>query len=157
MNVLFINLLLALAWAFLKGQITASILVEGFIVGYMVLWFTSPIYRTSSYFKKFLQVIRFFIFFLKELVVATGRAAYLVVKPQIDMHPGIIAVPLSLKTDVEITLLANLITLTPGTLTLDVSDDRRVMYVHVMNVDNADKFRREIKDGFEKKVGELLG
>jgi multicomponent Na+:H+ antiporter subunit E len=157
MNVLFINLLLALIWAFLKGQITASTLIEGFIVGYLVLWLTSPIYGTSSYFKKFLQVILFFAFFFKELVVATGRVAYLVVKPDLNMNPGIIAVPLDLKTDVEIAMLANLITLTPGTLTLDVSDDRRVIYVHVMHVNNADSFRREIKEGFEKRVGELLG
>jgi multicomponent Na+:H+ antiporter subunit E len=74
------------------------------------------------------------------------------------MRPGIIAIPLDARTDLEITLLANLITLTPGTLSLDVSADRRVLYVHVMYIDNDDieAVRRSIKDGFERRVLEVL-
>jgi multicomponent Na+:H+ antiporter subunit E len=74
------------------------------------------------------------------------------------MRPGIIAIPLDARTDLEITLLANLITLTPGTLSLDVSADRRVLYIHVMYIDNDDieAVRRNIKDGFERRVLEGL-
>ena len=67
-----------------------------------------------------------------------------------------VAIPLDAETDAEITLLANLITLTPGTLSLDVSDDRRVLYIHAMYVDDVEELRRSIKDGFEKRVMELL-
>ena len=72
------------------------------------------------------------------------------------MRPGVVAIPLDAETDAEITLLANLITLTPGTLSLDVSDDRRVLYIHAMYVDDVEELRRSIKDGFEKRVMELL-
>ena len=76
--------------------------------------------------------------------------------PQQRMRPAIVAIPLDVRRDFEITLLANLITLTPGTLSLDVSSDKRVLYVHSMYVDDIDAFRREIKNGFERRVKELF-
>jgi multicomponent Na+:H+ antiporter subunit E len=73
------------------------------------------------------------------------------------MHPGVIAVPLDARTDAEITLLANLITLTPGTLSIDVSADRKVLYIHTMDLgDDPVRFRREIKEGFERRLLEVM-
>ena len=84
------------------------------------------------------------------------RVAYSVLAPFSSMRPGVIAIPLDLKSDIGITTLANMITLTPGTLSVDVSDDRKTIYVHGMHVDNLEEFRREIKDGFERKVMEVF-
>ncbi len=69
---------------------------------------------------------------------------------------AIVAIPLDAKTDREITLLANLITLTPGTLSLDVSEDRRFLYVHAMFVEDVESFRDSIKNGFERRLLELM-
>jgi multicomponent Na+:H+ antiporter subunit E len=68
------------------------------------------------------------------------------------MTPGIVSVPLDVTTDLEITILANVISLTPGTLSLDVSDDRKVLYVHSMYIKDREDFIRSIKNGFEKKL-----
>ena len=87
---------------------------------------------------------------------ANLRVAIEVLTPQQRMRPAIVAIPLDVRRDFEITLLANLITLTPGTLSLDVSSDKRVLYVHSMYVDDIDAFRREIKNGFERRVKELF-
>lgn len=72
--------------------------------------------------------------------------------------PGVVAIPLDARTDVEITLLANLITLTPGSVTLDLSEDRSVLYVHAMYIDDGDveAYRRSVKEGLERRVLELL-
>jgi multicomponent Na+:H+ antiporter subunit E len=72
--------------------------------------------------------------------------------------PGVIAIPLDARTDAEITLLANLITLTPGSVSLDLSEDRRVLYVHAMYIDGGDveAYRRSVKEGLERRVLELL-
>jgi multicomponent Na+:H+ antiporter subunit E len=72
--------------------------------------------------------------------------------------PGVVAIPLDARTDAEIALLANLITLTPGSVTLDLSEDRRVLYVHAMYIDGGDveAYRRSVKDGLERRVLELL-
>ena len=72
--------------------------------------------------------------------------------------PGVVAIPLDARTDVEIALLANLITLTPGSVSLDLSEDRRVLYVHAMYIDGGDveAYRRSVKEGLERRVLELL-
>ena len=71
-------------------------------------------------------------------------------------RPGIIAVPIEARTDLEITTLANLVSLTPGTLSLDVSGDRRTLYVHAMFVDDPESIHRDIKNGMERRVLEAL-
>jgi multicomponent Na+:H+ antiporter subunit E len=72
--------------------------------------------------------------------------------------PGVIGIPLDARTDVEIALLANLITLTPGSVSLDLSEDRRVLYIHAMYIDGRDveAYRRSVKEGLERRVLELL-
>ena len=67
-----------------------------------------------------------------------------------------VAVPLDSRDETEIALLAKLLTLTPGSVTLDVAADRSVLYVHTMFVDDPDAVRAEIKNGFERRVRELL-
>ena len=96
------------------------------------------------------------LFFVRELILANLRVAYDVVTPRHRMRPGIIAVPLDARTDVEITVLSNLITLTPGSLSIDVSADRRFLYVHMMYIDDAEAARRQIKEGFERRVLRVL-
>jgi multicomponent Na+:H+ antiporter subunit E len=89
-------------------------------------------------------------------MVANIRMAHSVITPSTTMRPGVIAIPLSAKTDAEITLLANLISLTPGTLSIDVSTDRKTLYIHAMFIDDVDTMRYEIKTGFERRLLEVL-
>lgn len=155
MQAFVLNLLFAAIWAALVGEVDTAHLVFGFLLGYAVLWLLRPVIG-GSYHRKLPMLLGFVVFFLRELVVSTLRVAWEVVTPDRKRRPGIIAVPLDAKTDAEITLLANLITLTPGTLSMDVSTCRRILYVHAMFVDDADALRREIKDGFERRVLALL-
>jgi multicomponent Na+:H+ antiporter subunit E len=90
--------------------------------------------------------------FLRELVLSALRVAWLVVQPKPRLHPGIIAYPLTVTTDAQITLLANMITLTPGTLSIDVSDDRRTLYVHAIDVTDREALIGSIAAGFETKI-----
>lgn len=68
------------------------------------------------------------------------------------MKPGVIAMPLSAKTDFQIFLVANLISMTPGTLSLDVSSDKKTLYIHSMYVEDVEKIRKELKQGIESRV-----
>lgn len=92
--------------------------------------------------------------FLLELVRSVRDVTLTVLSPRRSFRSGIIAVPLEIRSEAGITLLANMITLTPGTTTLHVSDDRSTLYVHVMNVSDASV--RQIKDGFERCVKAVL-
>ena len=95
-------------------------------------------------------------FFIWELVKSNLRITWDILTPRHRMSPGVVAIPLDIKGNVAITLLANLITLTPGTLLLDVSDDKKYLYVHSMYIDDPAEFRKEIKEGFEQRVKELF-
>jgi multicomponent Na+:H+ antiporter subunit E len=158
MHTFLFNLLLALAWAVATGQFSMGNLIAGFVLGYFVLLFARRFIGTSTYFAKVPQVLRFAVFYLGQLILANLRVAHDVVTPTHYMRPGVIAIPLDARSDAEITLLANLLTLTPGSMCLDVSPDRRTLYVHVMYIDDGDvdKARRQIKEGLERRVLEVL-
>lgn len=88
--------------------------------------------------------------------MANLRVAYYVVSPLSRLRPGIVAVGIGDMTDLEITVLANFITLTPGTLTLDVSEDRTQLIVHCMDASDPDRIKREIHDGLERRLKEIM-
>jgi multicomponent Na+:H+ antiporter subunit E len=150
------NLLLALAWVAMSGTFSVPNFAVGFVLGYGVLFAARRAIGGTSYFGKTRGAIGFVLFYAREVILANLRVAYDVVTPTHHMHPGIVAVPLDARTDVEITLLANLITMTPGTLSMDVSDDRSVLYVHGMFVGDPDEFAATVKHDFERRVLELL-
>ena len=130
--------------------------VFGFILSFIILYVITKGRGDAKYFKIIPKLIAFIFFFLWELLKANLQVAYDVVTPKFYMTPGIVRVPLEAETNLEITLLANLITLTPGTLSLDVSDDRKVLYVHAMYLSDKQAFIDDIKNGFEKRLLEIL-
>lgn len=151
-----LNNLLTFVWVALTGSFTLFNFVLGFVLSFLVL---TRIYREKHerrYFRVVPEAIGFFFFFLWELIKANIEVAYDVMTPSFFMTPGIVRVPLDVRTDFEITLLANLISLTPGTLSLDISEDRTVLYVHAMYLGDKEEFINGIKNGFERRLLSLL-
>lgn len=139
------NLILTLIWAAVTGNFGGANLLVGFVLGYLILGFALrdvPVF--TRYRKKMPRVFMLLIHFLRDLVVANLRVAYDVLTPTHYMRPAVVAVPLRAKTDGAITIVANMISLTPGTLSLDVSSDRSVLYLHVMYLDDKEDLRRQI-------------
>lgn len=155
MNGLLLNILLAAVWVFLTGELNFQNFVEGFVIGFAIIFVTKNVTATSSYVRKIPKIIEFVFYFIYELIVANIKVTVDILTPKHRMTPAIIAVPLTVDKNFEITLLANLITLTPGTLSLDLSSDKKILYVHSMYVDDPEKFRDSIKNGFEKKIMEI--
>jgi multicomponent Na+:H+ antiporter subunit E len=157
MKTLAMNLLLALAWVLLTRQFNAVNFALGFAVGFGALWLAQRVLEPSLYFKKAIQTIFFVLFFIFEVIKANIQIAYIVINPWYQLRPGIIAIPLDARTDAEITLLANLITLTPGTLSIDVSADRKVLYIHVVELgEQPDQVRHKIKERLERRLLEVM-
>lgn len=151
------NILLALAWAALQGEFSLSSLVTGYLLGYAILAMLGKGGVVSPKFAS--KVVNFFAlagFFLWELLLANIRVALDVVGPRTRIRPAVVAIPLDATRDGEILLLAALINITPGSVTIDVSDDRRTIYVHVMHMDTPERTRHEIKDGFERRIIRLF-
>jgi multicomponent Na+:H+ antiporter subunit E len=153
---LLLNLLLTIIWMALTGKFSFVNFLFGFITSFFILWLLSGKTEDQRYFNRFSRIIAFIFYFLYELLKANLQVAYDVITPRFYMKPGIVGIPLDAKTDLEITLLANIISLTPGTLSLDVSDDRKVLYVHAMYIKNKEQFIQSIKTGFEKKILEIM-
>ncbi|GGZ55215.1 Na+/H+ antiporter subunit E [Mesonia mobilis] len=150
------NILLTFIWVAITGDFAFLNYVFGFILSFIILYVITKGRGDAKYFKIIPKLIAFVFFFLWELLKANLQVAYDVVTPKFYMTPGIVRVPLEAETNLEITLLANLITLTPGTLSLDVSDDRKVLYVHAMYLSDKQAFIDDIKNGFEKRLLEIL-
>ena len=102
------------------------------------------------------QAVRLAAFFAWALIVANIRVALDVARPTTGIQPAVVAVPLDVTSDAEILLLSMLINITPGSVTLDLSDDRRTLFVHVMHVTTADQSRSDIKTGFERRIKRLF-
>lgn len=151
-----INLFLAVVWTGLTGDFTIANFLVGFLLGALAIRIVTPVTGARHYAVKLWYAVELVGYFLGQLLIANLRVAHDVLTPTHHMSPGVVAVPLDARTDLEITLLANLITLTPGSLSLDVSDDRSVLYLHVMHLDDIDAYRRQIKQGFEARIMRLL-
>lgn len=149
------NILLTFIWVALTGDFSLGNYLFGFILSFFLLKIVASGREKTKYFRIVPRVISFIFFFLYELFKANIEVAYEVITPKLNMTPGIIKVPLDVQTDLEITFLANLISLTPGTLSLDVSEDRKVLYVHSMYIKDRESFIFGIKNGFEKRIMDI--
>jgi len=150
------NIGLALIWAILTGRFNPANIAVGFFLGYLALRAVRSILAPSHYFSTLTRCIRFAGYFIRELARAYCRLAVENLPTRQRMRPRVLAVPMEVQTEGEITMLANLISLTPGSLSLDVSPDRKLLYVHAMYAADPDEVRREIKTGLEQRVLELV-
>ena len=156
---LVINLLLAFVWVAVTGEFTVLNAVIGLVVGSVVLLVTQPLLSSKRYWLMMWHMIELAGRFLLNLVLSSLRIAADTLTPRFHMTPGVVAVPLDVETELEITVLANLISLTPGTLSLDVSEDRKTLFIHAMYIqpDDVDQTRAEIKQSMERRVVKALG
>jgi multicomponent Na+:H+ antiporter subunit E len=150
------NILLALLWAALTGSFTLANFAFGLLLGWLALYLVREQLELRQGRNRAGRILSLAVLFIKELILSGWRVARLVTSPRMDLRPGIFAYPLKVSSDFEITLLANLITLTPGTLSVEVSGDRRTLFVHAIDCSDVDKTVQEIRDGFERKIEEAF-
>ena len=147
------SILLALAWAALQGEITLANLLVGYVIGYLILALLAKGgVLPATLASRTVRAAGLAGFFVRELVVANLRVASDVLRSAARIRPAVVAIPLDVTSDGEILLLSMLINITPGSVTIDLSDDRRTLYVHVMHMRSAEESRRDIKEGFERRV-----
>lgn len=106
--------------------------------------------------RKIWQTVNFLLFYLGEVLISNLRVAYDVLTPKDHSDPSIIALPLEARTDLELLVVANLISMTPGTLSMDVSSDRQTLYIHTMFTGDVEELKRGLKENFEARVLRLL-
>lgn len=150
------NIVLAFVWVALTGDLTPRGLFVGLLLGYVIIAVVGPAVGVRGYGSRVLHVIGFFFFYLWDLTLSNLRVARDVVRPRSHSRPAFVAIPVAGLTDRQITLLANLISMTPGTLSIDVSGDQNTLYVHAMFVDDPDRLRASIERGLVRRVREVI-
>ncbi|QQT37878.1 Multiple resistance and pH homeostasis protein E [Sphingobacterium spiritivorum] len=150
------NLLLCFIWIALTGSMYYLNFLFGFLLGFFILWIMNINETDQRYFYRVPKTAGFVLYFLYEMIVANIQVAYDVITPKYFFKPGIIRYPLNARTDFEINLLATIISLTPGTLILDISNDKSALYIHVMYLKDKDKFIAQLKNGFERRLLEII-
>jgi multicomponent Na+:H+ antiporter subunit E len=161
--------LFAVVWAALKGAFTPLNLVAGVIFGGGVLLFVRALYddvgpeeatarNVVGFFKRLFWMGELILYFGYELLLSSVEVAQTVLRPNMNLNPGIVSLPLDCTTGLEITMLANLISLTPGTLSLEVSPDEDKLYIHAMFIGTEEaRTRDHIKHTLERRVIRALG
>ncbi|KFC71385.1 Na(+) H(+) antiporter subunit E [Devosia sp. LC5] len=153
-----IVIVLALGWAAITGNFSGLNLLFGAAIGAIAVLLLRRAFAPPRALRKLRRISSLALLFVYELMLSAIRVAIIVVTPDLKsaLRPAIVAVPLTVKSDAEITLLANLITLTPGTLSIDVSEDRGVLYVHALTLSTREALIADIAKGFEIKVKEVF-
>ncbi|OES46506.1 Na+/H+ antiporter subunit E [Domibacillus iocasae] len=150
-----LNVFLAFLWMFLQVSFSAQTFVIGYLLGLLVMLSMRRFFSSHFYLHRVWAVTYLFLLFLKELIKANIDVIKLVLRPKLNIRPGIFALETELKSDWEVTLLANLITLTPGTLVVDVSADNKTLYIHAIDIADVGETVDSIKDSFEKAIMEV--
>jgi multicomponent Na+:H+ antiporter subunit E len=150
------NLLLAIIWVMATGTLTEENFIFGFIISFLILFLITINKQDTKYFTMLPKLIYFILFMLWQIIKANFQAVKESLYSKSKLSPAILKYPLEASSDGEITILANLVSLTPGTLVIDISDDKKVMYIHVLHLENKEDFITEVKNNFEKRLLELM-
>ena len=135
---------LTVLWLTLWGDVTAANVLSGVVVALVVILFAWPPAEEHRYRFRPLATLAFVCYFGWKLVEANLVLAREVLTRRDTTRTGIIAVPLDHASDLVVTIVANAVSLTPGTITLDTSPHPRILYVHVLHLHDAERVRRDI-------------
>lgn len=150
------NVLLSFVWVFLMDDLRTIQFLVGFILGYLILFLFRGLLPDQSYFRRTIGFLKYLMYFVYKNIEANAIVAWEVLSPTNHMRPGFLKIDPRSDTPLEITWLAATISLIPGTLTVDTSEDDDFLYVHAMHIYDPEKIRREILDELEPLILEFL-
>lgn len=150
-----LNLAIAFVWMGFHNTWDGGAFLIGYGIGLALLFILRRFLPQEFYLRRGIAILKLILLFNKELLLSGYFVAKELLRPKLNIRPGIVAVPTQLRSDWEITLFACLITLTPGTLTLEVSPEKDVLYIHSMDIPDTEQVILQIKNTFEKAIMEV--
>jgi multicomponent Na+:H+ antiporter subunit E len=143
---------ISVIWLLLKGDGSPGNFFVGLILAVILIKSLRQTYQQERAFRRGGDIVHFILNFTRELIVANIQVLKIVLSPNMNIRPGIIAYKTECKTPLGITTLANSITLTPGTLSVDISEDHSTIFIHTLDIDDPDAVRTSIRRGLEEPV-----
>lgn len=152
-----LTILLAVVWTLLQNNISAGMVVFGLILGIIIPRMTSAWWPDRPNGFRLGLMIRYSLIVMWDILVANVQVAWIVLTvPNAKLKPAWVIVPLDLRQPEAITILAGTITLTPGTVSADLSNGGHSLLVHALHTDDPDGIRDEIKDRYERRLKEIF-
>ncbi|RTQ88597.1 Na+/H+ antiporter subunit E [Lysinibacillus telephonicus] len=150
-----LNLFLAFLWMFLSSNYSVSRFIIGYLLGLLAILAMRRFFNSRLYIDRVWAIIKLVVLFIKELILANISVLVLVLKPKLEMQPAFFKYNTELTEEWEITLLSSLITLTPGTVVVHVSNDSKSLFIHVIDSNDIDATIDSIRNSFEKAILEV--
>ncbi|AUD13519.1 MULTISPECIES: Na+/H+ antiporter subunit E [unclassified Planococcus (in: firmicutes)] len=150
-----LNFFLALVWMFMTVSFTPSGFVIGFLIGLGIIVLMRRFFSKRLYILRVWALISLFLLFLRELFMSSIQVLSIVIRPKMNIKPAIFEMETELSDDWQITLLSALITLTPGTLVIGISEDQKRLYIHALDFEDIDSAVSSIKNTFERAILEV--
>ncbi|RAW16723.1 MULTISPECIES: Na+/H+ antiporter subunit E [Paenibacillus] len=150
-----LNLIIAFVWMFLNNAWNGVGFLTGFLLGLLLIGSMRRFFPQRFYIVRVWAIIKLIVLLFKELVRASIEVIRQIVKPKLDIRPGIFTYQTQLSSDWEVTLLCLLISLTPGSLPLEISGNQRKLFIHALDIKDEQKMSDDIKNTFEKAIMEV--
>ncbi|WNS44147.1 Na+/H+ antiporter subunit E [Paenibacillus sp. MMS20-IR301] len=150
-----LNLLIAFLWMFMNNNISGGSFIVGYLLGIVLLLVMQKSRKQPFYLRRLWAVLKLLLIFARELTVSNFVVIGHIIRPKLNIRPGIFAYETALTSAWEVTLLSCLICLTPGTLTLDVSRDGTTLYIHAIDIKDAEEMASQIRKSFEQTILEV--
>lgn len=152
-----LTILLAVVWTLLQNEVSAGMVVFGIILGIIIPIMTARWWPDRPQSLRVGKMLAYCVLVMWDILVANVQVAWIVLsKRNADMRPNWVVIPLDLRSPEAITILAGTITLTPGTVSADLSDGGHSLLVHALDADDPDAVRDEIKDRYERRLKEIF-
>lgn len=150
-----LNILIAFLWMFLQDEFSFLAFVGGYMVGIIVLFLMRRFFNKPFYFLFVIAVMKLFAVFIRELFSSTFLVIRQVLRPEINVTPGIFRIDTDLEGSIEITLLSLLITLTPGSVVMEITPDSKSIYIHAMDIPESKIGVLKSQKVFEKAIKDV--
>ena len=151
-----INILIAFIWMLLNEEFNPVLFGVGYIVGFVIIFTMRRFFTTPFYGRKAIAFVKLLILFIVELFKSSVGVIKEILRPTLKIKPGIFRSETILESDFEITLLISLLTLTPGSVVIEVDSKAKVMFIHAMDADDFHNNIRKTKRRFEKAIIEVM-
>ncbi|PIE44383.1 MAG: Na+/H+ antiporter subunit E [Gammaproteobacteria bacterium] len=150
------SLLLFVVWLLLNNTLAPGHLVLAAFLAIVIPLMIFGMQDPQPGFRKPIVTIRFITRVIGDIIVANIEVALLVVGSSRSLNPAFVAVPLELRYEFPITVLTSTVSLTPGTVSAEVSQDKQWLYVHVLNLKDEDELIASIKQRYERPLMEIF-
>lgn len=151
-----LSAILLVLWLLLANELSVGHLLLGAVLGWAVPLYTARFWPEEVRVRRPLVLLRFILVVLYDIVVANVTVARLILGPGERMQPAFLTMPLALRSEVAISLLANTISLTPGTVSAYLSADRRSLIIHSLHTTAPDELLETIRQRYEQPLKEVL-